>query len=117
MCARLRDWRRIAARCNPAGHLTKGSVATGCAGLGRAGRTVDNSAGAAGAPSLIYRPGTFLLANATVGDLIAIADIGKPCFIVDRRTVARTDATATRSRAPDPAEYVPAAAVAGILAD
>ncbi|MES2146138.1 MAG: hypothetical protein V4516_17750 [Pseudomonadota bacterium] len=81
---------------NAAGYLTKGATATGCVGVGRAEKTVDNSAGAA---SVEYRPGSFLFANSAAGDLITIADIGKACFIVDDQTVAKTDATATRSRA------------------
>lgn len=84
---------------NAAGYLTKGAIATGGVGIGRAEATVDNSAGALGARVLEYRVGTFLFANSTAADLITIADIGKVCFIVDDQTVAKTDATATRSRA------------------
>lgn len=84
---------------NAAGYLTKGATATGCFGVGRAESTVDNSAGAAGALSLEYRVGTFLFANSAAGDLITIADIGTACFIVDDQTVAKTDATASRSPA------------------
>ena len=83
---------------NAAGYLTKGATATGCIGVGRAEKTIDNSAGALGALSLDYRLGSFLFAN-LAADLVTIADIGKPCFIADDQTVARTDATATRSRA------------------
>lgn len=83
---------------NAAGYLTKGATATGCIGVGRAEKTVDNTAGAAGALSLDYRLGSFLFAN-LAADLVTIADIGKPCFIADDQTVARTDGTATRSRA------------------
>ena len=83
---------------NAAGYLTKGATATGCIGVGRAEKTVDNTAGAAGALSLDYRLGSFLFANLGA-DLVTIADIGKPCFIADDQTVARTDGTATRSRA------------------
>ena len=81
-----------------AGYLTKGATATGCIGVGRAEKTVDNSAGALGALSLDYSLGSFLFAN-LAADLVTIADIGKPCFIADDQTVARTDGTATRSRA------------------
>ena len=84
---------------NAAGYLTKGAAATGCVGVGRAEYTVDNSAGAAVALSVEYRVGTCLFANSAAGDLIVIADIGKACFIVDDQTVAKTDGTATRSRA------------------
>ena len=84
---------------NAAGFLTKGATAVGTIGVGRAEATVDNTAGIAGALMVEYRTGSFLFANSAAGDLITIADIGKPCFIVDDQTVAKTDATATRSRA------------------
>ncbi len=84
---------------NAAGYLTKGATATACTGVGRAESTVDNSAGIAGALTLEYRLGIFLFANSAAGDLITIADVGKVCYIVDDQTVAKTDGTATRSRA------------------
>ena len=83
---------------NAAGYITKGATAVGATGVGRAESTVDNT-GAAGAASLEYRTGVFRFANAAAGDLITFADIGRPCFIVDDQTVAKTDGTATRSRA------------------
>lgn len=82
-----------------AGRITKGAVALNCVGVGRAEDAADNSAGAAGAITCRYRPGVFSFANSAAGDLIAQADIGKPCFIVDDQTVAKTDGGATRSRA------------------
>jgi hypothetical protein len=98
MAATVKIWSGSLVMRNAAGFLTKGATATGCVGVGRAEKTVDNT-GAAGAASLEYRVGTFLFANSAAGDLITIADIGKACFIVDDQTVAKTDATATRSRA------------------
>ena len=83
---------------NAAGLLTKGATATGCFGVGRAEATVDNSAGAAGAQSLTYRSGQFACANHS-GDLIARADVGKVCYIVDDQTVAKTNGAGTRSPA------------------
>ena len=41
--------------------------------------------------------GVFAFNNSTSGDLIAQADVGKKCFIVDDNTVAKTSASATRS--------------------
>jgi hypothetical protein len=84
---------------NAAGYLTKGATATGCFGVGRAEDTADNSAGVAGAISADYRTGIFAFANSGGGDQIAQADIGKPCFIVDDQTVAKTNGTGTRSPA------------------
>jgi len=98
MAATVKIWSGSLVMRNAAGFLTKGATATGCVGVGRAEKTVDNT-GAAGAASVEYRLGVFLFANSAAGDLITIADIGKVCFIVDDQTVAKTDATATRSRA------------------
>ena len=84
---------------NASGYLTKGATATGCVGVGRAEKTVDNTSGAAGTVSVEYRLGSYLFANSAAGDLITIAEIGKVCYIVDDQTVAKTDGTGTRSRA------------------
>lgn len=98
MAATVKIWGGSLVMRNAAGYLTKGATATGCVGVGRAEKTVDNT-GAAGAAMVEYRTGTFLFANSAAGDLITIADIGKACFIVDDQTVAKTDGTGTRSRA------------------
>ncbi len=84
---------------NATGHLVRGAVAVNAVGVGRAEEAVDNTLGAAGAASVTWRPGIFLFRNASAGDLITIADIGRICFILDDDQVARTDGTATRSRA------------------
>lgn len=98
MAATVKIWSGSLVMRNAAGFLTRGAVATGCVGVGRAEATVDNT-GAAGAASVEYRLGTFLFANSTAADLITIADIGRVCFIADDDRVARTDGTGTRSRA------------------
>ncbi len=84
---------------NAAGYLVKGSTATGLVGAGRAEEQVDNSAGAAGAKTLTFRPGLFRFANSTSTDLITEADIGAACYAVDDQTVAKTNGTNTRSPA------------------
>ena len=84
---------------NAAGYLTKGATATGCFGVGRAEAPTGNSAGAAGALNINWRPGVFRFANSSAGDLIALADIGTKCWSVDDQTVAKTNGTATRSPA------------------
>lgn len=81
------------------GYATKGAVATTLKQFGRAEETVDNSAGAAGAKKINVATGIFVWANSSAGDLITIAEIGTDCFIVDDQTVAKTNGTATRSRA------------------
>tara|TARA_R110002020_G_scaffold34066_35_gene103965 strand:- start:2002 stop:2448 length:447 start_codon:yes stop_codon:yes gene_type:complete len=84
---------------NAAGYVTKGATATGSVGCGRAEERVDNSGGSAGDLDVRFRPGIFRFANSSSTDLIGITEIGKPCFVVDDQTVAKTDGTGTRSLA------------------
>ncbi len=84
---------------NAAGDLVPGQTAVGLVGVGRAEARFDNTAGAAGAITAIYRPGVFRFANSAAADQLTAADIGKSCYAVDDQTVAKTDGTATRSKA------------------
>jgi hypothetical protein len=81
---------------NAAGYAVKGATALNLIGVGRAQAQVVNS-GSAGDVSLDVMPGLFLYSNSTSGDLITIADIGKPAWTVDDQTVAKTDGSGTRS--------------------
>jgi len=82
---------------NASGHLIKGATATGSTGVGRAEeRGVSTTAGVT---NLRVRPGVFRFANSSAGDLIAQADVGAVCYIVDDQTVAKTNGTSTRSAA------------------
>lgn len=81
---------------NSSGYLVPGSVATTLKCVGRNEKKVVN-AGANGAVSADVRAGTFRFANSASGDLIARADIGADCYIVDDQTVAKTNGTNTRS--------------------
>lgn len=80
-----------------AGYVAPGTTATGLIAVGRFEDTVDNSAGANGAVSAEVKRGTFKFGNSSAGDLIAQADVGADCYIVDDQTVAKTSATNTRS--------------------
>ncbi len=82
---------------NASGYATKGAVSTTLIGVGRADEQVDNAAGSAGDKSIKVRPGIHRYGNSASGDLITIADIGKPAFVVDDQTVAKTDGSAARS--------------------
>jgi hypothetical protein len=82
---------------NAAGNAVKGSTALALKAIGRARSTADNTAGAAAAIGVETETGTFRFANSAAGDLIARADIGADCFIVDDQTVAKTNGGATRS--------------------
>jgi hypothetical protein len=82
-----------------AGYAAPATTALGKIVVGRAEQTVDNSSGSAGAKVIEVRRGTFKWNNSASGDLIAQADVGKICYAVDDQTVAKTDATGTRSPA------------------
>jgi hypothetical protein len=84
---------------NAAGYAVKGQTATALVGVGRAEERVDNSSGSNGDLNIKYRPGIYRFANSAAGDLITFAEIGDVCFVVDDQTVAKTDGTATRSKA------------------
>lgn len=79
------------------GYAAPGTAATGLIAVGRFEDTVDNTAGAAGDLSAQVKRGTFKFGNSSAGDLIAQADVGADCYIVDDQTVAKTSATNTRS--------------------
>lgn len=80
-----------------AGYLAPGRVATTLIAVGRAEETV--TAVAAGDAMCRVASGTFKFANSSAGDLIAQADVGASCYIVDDQTVAKTNGTNTRSLA------------------
>jgi hypothetical protein len=82
---------------NAAGQLVKGATAVGSVGVGRA--EAPGTSVTAGVTAQPYREGVFRYANSAAGDLIAIADIGSACYIVDDQTVAKTNGTNTRSPA------------------
>lgn len=75
-----------------------GKTGLGLIVLGIADATADNSGGADGAKSITTRRGTFRLFNLAT-DAVTAADIGKPCFLVDDHTVAKTHGGSTRSQA------------------
>ncbi|HTF96506.1 MAG TPA: hypothetical protein VL995_10260 [Cellvibrio sp.] len=82
---------------NAAGNAAPGSAATGLKARGVALDQVDNLTGAAGDKRVETRTGVFPFKNSSSADLIARADIGADCYIVDDETVAKTSASNTRS--------------------
>ncbi len=82
-----------------AGYAEPGNVDTDLIAVGRAEETVDNSAGSAGDLNVRVRRGIFKYANSASTDLIAQANVGADCYIVDDCTVAKTDGSSARSRA------------------
>ncbi len=82
---------------NASGHLIKGATATGSVGVGRA--ETPGASVSAGVDRITFREGVFRFFNSSAGDLIATADIGAACYIVDDQTVAKTSGSSTRSPA------------------
>ena len=80
-----------------AGYAAPGTTALNLVAIGRFEETVDNTAGSNGDVSVQVKRGTFKFGNSSAGDLIAQADVGADCYIVDDQTVAKTSATNTRS--------------------
>lgn len=79
------------------GYAAPATTAVGLVAVGRFEETADNLAGANGDLSVQVRRGTFRYGNSAAGDLIAQADVGNDCYLVDDQTVAKTSATSTRS--------------------
>jgi hypothetical protein len=82
-----------------AGYAAPGTAATGLIAIGRFEADANNASGAAGAIQALVKPGVFKFGNSSAGDLIAQADVGADCYIVDDQTVAKTNGSNTRSRA------------------
>lgn len=58
--------------------------------------TYDNLSGAAAAFRIPVMSGIFRFNNSASGDLIAQADVGNDCYVVDDQTVAKTSDTDAR---------------------
>jgi predicted RecA/RadA family phage recombinase len=80
-----------------AGYAAPGRTATTLIAVGLFVETV--TAVAAGDAKARVEAGIFKFANSSAGDLIAQANVGADCYIVDDQTVALTNGGATRSRA------------------
>lgn len=83
---------------NASGYAVNGTAIAGLTALGRAEQTIDNSAGAAGDERIDVCPGIFRWNNASSGDAVTLADLGRHAWIVDNQTVGRTP-SANRSPA------------------
>lgn len=81
---------------NSSGYATKGAEALTLRVLGVALEQVDNTSGSNGDLDVPYEVGVFNFANSSSGDAITAAETGKPCFLVDDQTVAKTDNSGAR---------------------
>ena len=99
VAASQKIWAGALVARNAAGYAVEGSTALGLFGVGRAEEQVDNSAGSAGDKTIRVQQGVYRYGNSAAGDQITIAEIGKPAWIVDDQTVAKTSGSGTRSPA------------------
>ena len=81
------------------GFAVRGTTSTTLKAVGRAEEQVDNTTGADGAQRITVSTGIFRFANSAAGDLITLAAIDSPCYMVDDQTVALTNGTNTRVQA------------------
>lgn len=81
------------------GFVAAGATATGLVAVGVATHYQDNTTGDAGDQHVAVHVGCFAFDNSAAADEITAADVGKPCYLVDDHTVAKTDGEATRSLA------------------
>jgi hypothetical protein len=76
---------------NQAGTLVPASADPTLFVVGVAEEEKDNTLGAASALSTVPRRGCFPFTNSGTTDALSTADIGRPCYVVDDTTVARTN--------------------------
>lgn len=82
----------------PAGYLTNASADASLrvVGVYNGSEEVDNSAGSSGDLTAVPERAAFYFANSSSTDAIVDADLGRPCYVVDNNTVARTSAYGVR---------------------
>lgn len=78
------------------GYAKPAVAATGLTAVGRAEERVTNT-GASGSVWVLARCGVYHFENSIGADEITQAEVGDNCYIVNDETLAKTDATGTRS--------------------
>jgi len=81
---------------NQAGTLVPASADPTLFVVGVSEEDKDNTSGAASALSTVPRRGTFPFTNSATTDALSAADVGRPCYVVDDTTVARTNPIGAR---------------------
>jgi hypothetical protein len=72
------------------GHLVNAAAVAAHRVVGVAEADIDNSAGIDAALNGPVKRGCWKFGNSASADLIARADVGQPCYVVDNQTVAKT---------------------------
>jgi len=83
-------WEGALCAVDATGHVIPGASATGLVCIGVAKRTYDNTAGADGAIIGEFWQGCQRFENATAGDAVTQAEVGRPVYILDDQTVTKT---------------------------
>lgn len=84
---------------NATGFATPGATAATLTYLGMADEAADNTGGADGAVSVrVRRDKAFRWENDS-SDPVTQASVGKPCYVSDNQTVAKTNGSSARSAA------------------
>lgn len=73
-----------------AGYAKPGATAENLIALGRAEESKDNTGGANGAVYIVVRRGVFAYDNASAGNAVTAAELGKTIYINDASTVTKT---------------------------
>ena len=81
------------------GYAIEGKAGTDLVYIGRAEEFVDNTDGLDGDAQVTVRTNNAFLYDNSATDPVTQASLGRPCFIEDGQTVAKTDATGTLSQA------------------
>jgi hypothetical protein len=89
-------WQGSIVQLNATGFAVPATATAANVTIGRADETVDNAGGANGAKRIKVRRGVFRFANSAAGDAIALTEVGKPCYVVDDQTVAKTNNAGAR---------------------
>lgn len=76
---------------NASGLAIAGAATFGLKTVGIAKERADNTDGANGDIRVKVERGVYRLANSASTDAIALADVGRRCYLVDDQTVAKTD--------------------------
>lgn len=98
MAAAAKVYAGTIAAIDASGNVNKGVTSAAIRAVGVFRKAFDNTGGAAGALSAEVERGVFgPFANSASGDLIAAADVGNDCYIVDDSTVAKTSNSSARS--------------------
>jgi hypothetical protein len=84
------------AALNASGYCVPASADAALVVVGRAEEEVDNSSGSDGDLDALTKRGVFQFGNSSGSDEITLADVGRPAYVVDDATLAKTSNSGVR---------------------